>query len=75
MEVYSEGGETEADITVYLMTSIWEDKLPEGTTEVDMYISTDSGSGEYSVGDKISVTAAISPMKAEQKVTNFCLLA
>ncbi len=69
MEVYSEGGETEADITVYPMTSIWEDKLPEDTTEADMYISTDSGSGEYSVGDKISVTAAISPMKAEQKVT------
>lgn len=69
MEVYSEGGETEEDITVYPMTSIWEDKLPEDTTEADMYISTDFGSGEYSVGDKISVTAAISPMKAEQKVT------
>ena len=49
--------------------SIWENKITDANTATDLYISTDSGSGEYNVGDKISVNAAISPMKADQKVT------
>lgn len=69
MEVYSEGGETTGNITVYPMKSIWENKITDANTATDLYISTDSGSGEYNVGDKISVNAAISPMKADQKVT------
>ena len=51
------------------MKSIWENKITDANTATDLYISTDSGSGEYNVGDKISVNAAISPMKADQKVT------
>ena len=69
MEVYSEGGETTGNITVYPMKSIWENKITDANTATDLYISTDSGSGEYNVGDRISVNAAISPMKADQKVT------
>lgn len=69
MEVYSDGGETTGNITVYPMKSIWEDKITDDNTATDLYLSTDSGSGEYSVGDKISVNAAISPVKADQKVT------
>ena len=68
MEVYSEGGDTDAEITVYPMKSIWEDKLTGDTTATDLYLSTDTGSGQYNVGDTISIEAAISPVTATQEV-------
>ena len=39
-------------------------------TATDLYISTDSGSGEYNVGDKISVNAAISPNEKQIRKVN-----
>lgn len=69
MEVYSEGGETDAKISLYPMNSIWADKLSGDNTATDLCLSTDSGSGEYNIGDKINVSASISPVKAAQEVT------
>lgn len=69
MEVYSEGGETDAKITVYPMKSIWEDKISSDKTATDLFLRTDSGSGEYGIGDNFDVMASISPMGADQKVT------
>ena len=69
MEVYSEGGETDAKITVYPMKSIWEDKISGDKTATDLFLSTDSGSGEYVIGDNFDVMASVSPVGADQKVT------
>lgn len=69
MEVYSQGGETEAVINVYPMKSIWENKLTDNNVATDLFLSTDSGSGEYNVGDTINVSAMVSPVKAAQEVT------
>lgn len=68
-EIFSEGGQTKADITIYPLKSIWSDKMSESTEPVNLYLNTESVSSSVKLGETTTLNAAVTPQKAEQKVS------
>ncbi len=63
LEVYSKGGDSEADITVYPMNTIWKDKEPAPSG-----IRLNKSSYEGYVGDEFNLNATVLPIGTEGDV-------
>lgn len=67
-EVFSEGGQTDADITIYPLKSIWSDKMSGSTDPSNVYLNTETVSSSVKLGETITLNSTVTPQKAEQKV-------
>ena len=63
LEVYSKGGDTEADITVYPMKTIWKDKA-----EAPSGIRLNKSSYQGYVGDEFNLNATVLPLGTDEDV-------
>ncbi|GAA6316586.1 MULTISPECIES: GH32 C-terminal domain-containing protein [Anaerostipes] len=68
-EVFSEGGQTEADITIYPLKSIWSDKMSGSTDPANVYLNTETASSSVKLGETTTLNSTVTPQKAEQKVS------